>query len=59
MKKPQNYYCHRNTPQSQHLPTGYEIVDKIGEGAFGEVFKVFNSQTSSIEVMKCSKGESG
>lgn len=43
MKKPHNYYCHRTYQQEQSIPKGYEIIDKIGEGAFGEVFKVFNT----------------
>lgn len=35
MKKPQNYYCHRATNNVIKLPLGYEVIDKIGEGAFG------------------------
>ena len=56
MKKPKNYYCHRTTPHPVNLPEEYEVLDKIGEGAFGEVFKIFNKTTSKIEVMKKIKG---
>jgi serine/threonine protein kinase len=55
MKKPHNYYCHRTHPQTESIPEGYEVIDKIGEGAFGEVFKVFNVETSSIQVIKKTK----
>ena len=30
---------------------------KIGKGAFGEVYKIFNKNTSAIEVLKVNKGE--
>ena len=57
MKKPQNYYCHRNPTETTTLPDHYELIDKIGEGAFGEVFKIFNKNTSAIEVLKRTKGD--
>ena len=55
MKKPHSYYCHRTQLSDESLPKGYEVIDKIGEGAFGEVYKVFNVQKSSIEVIKRNK----
>ena len=57
MKKPHNYYCHRNATETTTLPDHYELIDKIGEGAFGEVFKIFNKNTSAIEVLKRTKGD--
>lgn len=57
MKKPHSYYCHRTTQSKDNLPKGYEVIDKIGEGAFGEVYKVFNVETSSIHVIKKNKDE--
>lgn len=35
----------------------WELIEKIGEGSFGEVYKVFNSSTSSIDVLKVGKKE--
>lgn len=58
MKKPKHYYCHRSTEHNNLIPQGYELIDKIGEGAFGEVYKVFNTSTSTIEVMKKNKTDS-
>lgn len=55
MKKPKSYYCHREREESKAL--GVEVLDKIGEGAFGEVFKVFDPRSSTIRVMKRNKGE--
>jgi serine/threonine protein kinase len=55
MKKPHSYYCHRTQLSDESLPKGYEVIDKIGEGAFGEVYKVFNVEKSSIEVIKRNK----
>ena len=58
MKKPKHYYCHRSTEHNNQIPKEYELIDKIGEGAFGQVYKVFNTSTSSIEVMKKNKTDS-
>ena len=55
MKKPKNYYCHRKVEERQDLPSNYEVIGKLGEGAFGEVFKVFDRNSSSIQVVKCNK----
>jgi hypothetical protein len=35
MKKPKHYYCHRSTEHNNQIPKEYELIDKIGEGAFG------------------------
>jgi hypothetical protein len=38
MKKPKNYYCHRNIPEiniKENLLNKLEIIEKIGEGSFG------------------------
>lgn len=61
MKKPKNYYCHRNLPQESEVLNNsqLELVEKIGEGSFGEVYKVFDPQSSQLMVMKkMKKGES-
>ena len=59
MKKPKNYYCHRDVSEttSSLVRKDVEIVEKIGEGSFGEVYKVFDPMTSSLIVFKVFKNE--
>ena len=46
MKKPLNYYCHRETNVELNIKEELEVVEKIGEGSFGLIYKVFDPVTS-------------
>ena len=62
MKKPNNYYCHRNIElknSDNFKHEDLEVIDKIGEGAFGTVYKVFDPQQSKLMVIKKNKDETG
>ena len=55
MQKPKNYYCHRKNNSEMFPNQSFMVLNKIGEGAFGEVYKVFNEKSCNIEVIKKSK----
>ncbi len=53
MKKPDNYYSHKKAPTlEEKIGNNLEIIEKIGEGAFGEVYKVFDTESKQIKVVK-------
>lgn len=37
------------------LPSNYKIVDKIGEGSYGEIFKVLDVPNSKLLIIKKQK----
>ena len=58
MKKPANYYCHKQTAEEKEIETPFEVIEKIGEGTFGEVYKVFDPSNSRLMVLKKEKKHS-
>ena len=53
MQKPESFYCPKKSENFElNFGFKYNIIEKIGEGSYGEVFKIFDLEKMRLLIVK-------
>lgn len=56
MQKPNSFYCAKKGDQIDlNLGFKYNVIEKIGQGSYGEVFKIYDLQKLRLLIVKMHK----